>query len=71
MARAKKMYCFTCASDEQHRQLSADEQSWLRGRTGRRHVGDFFVCVAPGCRNLRTGFDKRPFADTIRLPEPD
>ncbi|WP_438293809.1 hypothetical protein [Streptomyces sp. HUAS TT7] len=62
------MYCDTCKSDEEHRPLDAEEKAWLRHRTGRKNVEDVWVCMRPGCRNLRTGFDKRPFAGHIRLP---
>jgi hypothetical protein len=65
------MHCYTCQTDEQHRQLGEDEKVWLRNRIGRNKVDEFWVCTATGCRNLRTGMNKRPFDITIRLPEPD
>ncbi|MFB7534570.1 hypothetical protein ACFC0C_41515 [Streptomyces sp. NPDC056178] len=68
---ADTMYCYTCESDEQHRRLNATEKVWLKNRTGRRTVEEFFMCKAPGCRNLRTGFNKRPFDPVIRVPVPD
>jgi hypothetical protein len=61
-------YCDTCKSHEEHRQLEPKEKDRLIRRTGRRKVDEFLVCTKPGCRNLRTGFDKRPFGDHIRLP---
>lgn len=67
----RQMYCFTCDSDEQHRALTTNEKVWLRAHTGRRAVEEFFMCGAPGCRNLRTGFNKRPFVPVIRVPLPD
>ncbi|MFJ6360895.1 hypothetical protein ACIQIE_06855 [Streptomyces globisporus] len=68
---ARAMYCYTCDSDEQHRSLTATEKTWLRGRTGRRSVDEFFVCEAPECRNVRSGFNKHPFDPVIRVPPPD
>jgi hypothetical protein len=65
------MYCYTCRSDEQHRRLTADEKTWLKNRTGRKSVEEFFMCTAPGCRNLRTGFSQHPFDPVIRVPVPD
>ncbi|MDH2393093.1 hypothetical protein QCN29_30820 [Streptomyces sp. HNM0663] len=66
--RDQKMYCYTCQSDEQHRPLMADEKIRLKNRTGRKNVDDVFMCTAPNCRNLRTGFNKRPFDPVIRMP---
>ncbi|WP_331749399.1 hypothetical protein OG520_43730 (plasmid) [Streptomyces sp. NBC_00984] len=68
---ADTMYCYTCESDEEHRRLNATEKVWLKNRTGRKTVEEFFMCKAPGCRNLRTGFNKRPFEPVIRVPLPD
>ncbi|MFD3638958.1 hypothetical protein [Streptomyces griseus] len=68
---SRAMYCATCDSDEQHRPLTADEKTWLRARTGRRSVDEFFVCKVPNCRNVRSGFNKHPFAPVIRVPLPD
>ncbi|MFE4336284.1 MULTISPECIES: hypothetical protein [unclassified Streptomyces] len=68
---ADTMYCYTCESDEEHRRLNATEKVWLKKRTGRKTVEEFFMCKAPGCRNLRTGFNKRPFEPVIRVPLPD
>ncbi|MFE7245990.1 hypothetical protein ACWD4L_39490 [Streptomyces sp. NPDC002596] len=65
------MYCYTCDSDEQHRPLTRDEKVWLKNRTGRRTVEEFFMCKAPSCRNVRSGFNKRPFDPVIRVPLPD
>ncbi|MGW3658937.1 hypothetical protein ACWD6R_26115 [Streptomyces sp. NPDC005151] len=65
------MYCFTCDSDEQHRPLTRNEKVWLKNRTGRRTVEEFFMCKAPSCRNVRSGFNKRPFDPVIRVPLPD
>lgn len=67
----RRMYCFTCDSDERHRALTTDEKVWLKALTGRRTVEEFFMCGATGCRNLRTGFNKRPFDPVIRVPLPD
>jgi hypothetical protein len=64
-------YCSTCDSDEEHRPLSTKEKVWLKNRTGRKSVEEFVMCMAQGCRNLRTGFDKRPFDPVIRVPLPD
>ncbi|MEI7032148.1 hypothetical protein [Streptomyces pratensis] len=68
---ARALYCRPCDSDEQHRRLTADEKNWLRKRTGRRSVEEFFLCTAPTCRNVRSGFNKRPFDPVIRLPQVD
>lgn len=65
------MYCFTCGSDEEHRPLTGNEKIWLKNRTGRRTVEEFFMCKAPSCRNVRSGFNKRPFDPVIRVPLPD
>lgn len=66
--QTQKMYCNTCESDEQHRRLTDDEKAWLKNFTRRKTVEDFFMCTAPGCRNLRTGWDKRPFTPVLRVP---
>jgi hypothetical protein len=29
------------------------------------------MCKAPDCRNVRAGFNKRPFDPLIRVPLPD
>ncbi|MEU1123906.1 hypothetical protein ABZ371_10110 [Streptomyces sp. NPDC005899] len=68
---SRPMYCSTCDTDEEHRPLTGDEKAWLRKRTGRKAVEEFFMCKAPECRNLRTGFNKRPFDPVIRVPLPD
>ncbi|MGW2262634.1 hypothetical protein ACWCXE_33300 [Streptomyces sp. NPDC001780] len=66
-----KMYCYTCQTDEKHRPLSSAEKGWLKNRTGMKNVEAFFMCMASGCRNLRTGFNQHPFDPVIRLPLPD
>jgi hypothetical protein len=66
--QTQKMYCNTCKSDEQHRRLTNDEKSWLKNLIRRKTVEEFFMCTAPGCRNLRTGFNKRPFDPVLRVP---
>lgn len=68
---SRAMYCYTCGSDEEHRPLTTTEKDWLRNRTGRKAVEEFFMCKAPECRNLRTGFNKHPFDPVIRVPLPD
>ncbi|WP_030687845.1 hypothetical protein [Streptomyces sp. NRRL B-1347] len=65
---AKEEFCYTCDRFEPHRKLTGRETAWLKNRLGRAGVHEFLVCLAPGCRNLRTGGNKRPFDDTIRLP---
>ncbi|RKN40519.1 hypothetical protein [Streptomyces hoynatensis] len=62
------MYCFTCGSGEPHRRLNDKEKDWLKKRLGRKSVDEFFICVAPGCRNTRTGLNKKPFDSPIRVP---
>ncbi|MEK8141968.1 hypothetical protein NKH18_02775 [Streptomyces sp. M10(2022)] len=57
---SRAMYCCTCDSDEQHRSLTANEKVWLKNLTGRKNVEEFFMCNAPSCRNVRSGFNKRP-----------
>lgn len=69
--RPHSMYCYTCDTDEEHRPLTAAEKVWLKNETGLKNVEDVFMCTKPGCRNLRTGFNKRPFDPVIRLPQPD
>ncbi|MDI3409440.1 hypothetical protein [Streptomyces cavernicola] len=69
MARTTEKYCFTCDSYEEHRKLDEEEQAKLRRRLGRSSVNEFLVCVAPDCFNLRTGWNKRPFPEPIRLSE--
>ncbi|WP_254886291.1 hypothetical protein [Streptomyces sp. NA02950] len=69
--RPHSMYCYTCGSDEQHRPLTTAEKAWLKNRTGRKSVEEFFMCTKSGCRNLRTGFKQRPFDPVIRVPLPD
>ncbi len=63
------MPCYTCKSDEEHRPLTSSERDWLKKDTGRKNVDNFFVCTAPGCRNLRTGFNQHPFDHVKRLPQ--
>jgi hypothetical protein len=65
------MFCYTCDSDEPHRPLTALEKTWLKERTSRKNVEGFFMCKAPNCRNVRAGFNKRPFDPVIRIPLPD
>jgi hypothetical protein len=65
------MYCYTCDSDEQHRPLTAPEKVWLKSQTHQRNVEGTFMCKAPSCRNVRTGFNKRPYEPVIRVPLPD
>ncbi|MDT0465518.1 MULTISPECIES: hypothetical protein [Streptomyces] len=69
------MYCFTCDTDQPHRELNRAEQSWLEERLGRAAVREFRMCEAvldtesgKQCRNLRTGGNKKPFARPIRVP---
>ncbi|MGA6154985.1 hypothetical protein ACPEIC_16745 [Stenotrophomonas sp. NPDC087984] len=69
--REQKMYCYTCGTDELHRRLTADEKVWVKNSTRRKSVEDVFMCKAPSCRNLRTGFQKRPFDPVLRLPLPE
>ncbi|MFE9867946.1 hypothetical protein ACFYPZ_35495 [Streptomyces sp. NPDC005506] len=64
-------FCYTCDSDEPHRPLTSLEKSWLKERTSRKNVEGFFMCKAPNCRNVRSGFNKRPFDPVIRVPLPD
>ncbi|MYQ79808.1 MULTISPECIES: hypothetical protein [unclassified Streptomyces] len=68
--KAQTLFCYTCNSDEMHRPLTDDEKSWLRGETGRAKVDEFFMCEAPTCRNVRSGYVKRPFHPVIRIPVP-
>ncbi|MER7699236.1 MULTISPECIES: hypothetical protein [unclassified Streptomyces] len=68
---SRSLYCHPCDADERHRPLTPDEKSWLRRRTGRRSVEEFFMCEAPSCRNLRSGFNKRPFDPVLRVPLTD
>ncbi|MFH9068166.1 hypothetical protein [Streptomyces alboflavus] len=67
----KTEYCWTCDSDHPHRKLEGPEESWLKERLGRASVHEFLVCLAPKCRNLRTGSNKKPFPDAMRLPHFD
>ena len=46
-------------------------RAWLKERTSRRNVEGFFMCTAPNCRNVRAGFNKRPFDPVIRIPLPE
>lgn len=73
--RTKRDYCWTCGADQQHRQLDKKEEDWLKERLGRSGVGEFWLCVnvldvdsGKQCRNLRTGFNKKPFAEPIKVP---
>ncbi|WP_328898679.1 MULTISPECIES: hypothetical protein [unclassified Streptomyces] len=68
--KAQTLFCYTCDSREMHRPLADDEKSWLRGKTGRMKVDEFFMCEAPECRNVRSGYVKRPFNPVIRIPAP-
>lgn len=66
MANPRKLYCETCRHDEKHSPLTKDQQDKLRDATGRRYVGDFFVC---DCGTLRTGLHSSPFDRPRRLPD--
>lgn len=68
-------YCWTCKAEQQHRQLTKAEEDWLKERLGRAKVGEFWLCenvldpeTGKQCRNLRKGFDKKPFDTPIRVP---
>ncbi|MER5985745.1 hypothetical protein [Streptomyces sp. NPDC001787] len=65
------MYCYTCDSDEQHRPLTSLEKAWLKSQTRQKNVEGLFMCKAPSCRNVRSGFNKRPYDPVIRIPLPD
>ncbi|MGW0993614.1 hypothetical protein ACWD5V_09925 [Streptomyces sp. NPDC002523] len=74
----KKEYCYTCDAEQPHRRLNAAETDLLKERLGRASVDDFLICEAVldaetgrQCRNLRTGFKKKPFARPIKLPVPE
>lgn len=64
----QEKYCYTCGSHEEHRPLTDVEKVWLREKADKKYVDDVLMCKKPGCRNLRTGFDKHPFDPVIRLP---
>ncbi|MEU3094580.1 hypothetical protein ABZ690_07115 [Streptomyces sp. NPDC006967] len=73
--RTKRDYCWTCGTDQQHRRLNKKEEDWLKERLGRSGVGEFRLCVnvldvdsGKQCRNLRTGFNKKPFPEPIKVP---
>ncbi|MDR3079317.1 MAG: hypothetical protein LBV60_00040 [Streptomyces sp.] len=74
----KPKYCFTCDADQPHRPLTRAEEDWLKKRLGRASVHEFLMCEAEldagtkkQCRNLRTGMNKKPFAQPIRVPVPE
>lgn len=73
MPSEKPYYCHTCDSDEGHRPLVADEKQWLKNRLVKRNVDNYLMCVAPGCRHVRTGFTKCAGTpdNHIRIPEPE
>jgi hypothetical protein len=71
VARSRILSCITCGRREPHRWLNSAERQTLRAATGRKYVGDFLVCVAPGCGTLRTGFNQSPFDKPRKLPEPE
>ncbi|MFF9284397.1 hypothetical protein [Streptomyces griseosporeus] len=71
-------YCHTCDADQPHRPLNQAEASLLRERLGRASVHEFWICEAvldtgtgSRCRNLRTGWNKKPFDQPIKLPVPE
>ncbi|WP_369236686.1 hypothetical protein AB5J56_29360 [Streptomyces sp. R21] len=66
MANPRKMYCETCGHDETHRTLTKTEQDKLRNSTGRKYIGDFFVC---DCGTLRTGLSSNPFDRPRKLKD--
>jgi hypothetical protein len=70
MASDKPIYCSTCDSFEPHRPLSGAEKTWLKDRIRARNVDNYLMCTAQGCRNLRTGMNKAPFAPELRVPPP-
>ena len=68
-------YCVTCGGYQRHRRLDKKEEDWLKERLGRSGVGEFWLCVnvldpdtGRQCRNLRTGWDKKPFTPPIKMP---
>ncbi|MFF8030940.1 MULTISPECIES: hypothetical protein [unclassified Streptomyces] len=73
--RTMNDYCVTCGGYQRHRRLDKKEEDWLKERLGRSGVGEFWLCVnvldpdtGRQCRNLRTGFNKKPFAEPIKAP---
>ncbi|MFE2282179.1 hypothetical protein ACFXAE_34080 [Streptomyces sp. NPDC059454] len=73
--RTTREFCWTCDSEQQHRQLNKAEQEELKKRLGRVSVSEFRLCVnvldpdtGKQCRNLRTGWDKKPFTPPIKMP---
>ncbi|MEU9876899.1 hypothetical protein [Streptomyces phaeochromogenes] len=72
-----KRSCITCKSpEEEHRFLESQETASLKKLTGKKNVDGFMVCEAllpdgeKRCRNLRTYWDKKPFKEPLRLPDP-
>ncbi|MFE7034800.1 hypothetical protein ACFU9Y_31290 [Streptomyces sp. NPDC057621] len=70
--------CITCKSpEEEHRFLNPKEAALLKKRLDLKNVDGYMVCLAPlgdgtkQCRNVRKYFDKKPFQEPLRLPEPE
>ncbi|MFD7699392.1 hypothetical protein [Streptomyces caelestis] len=73
--RTTTEFCWTCGSEQPHRRLGKAEEEALKERLGRASVSEFRLCVnvldpdtGKQCRNLRTGWDKKPFTPPIKLP---
>ncbi|MEU7260905.1 hypothetical protein AB0B21_34635 [Streptomyces rimosus] len=64
----RELYCATCRSREQHVALdSRGQRQILREKTGRAPDG-FWMCIRPGCRNVRTYWEDEPFDEPFRMP---
>ncbi|MFK0132443.1 RNA polymerase sigma factor [Streptomyces rubiginosohelvolus] len=64
----KPMYCRACDSDEPHRKLNSEEEEWLKKRCMRKSVEEFLLCLAPGCRRVRTFANTHPLAEPLHVP---
>ncbi|MBV1941716.1 hypothetical protein KUF83_34930 [Streptomyces sp. BV286] len=64
--------CFTCGSRESHRPPADErERVWLRERTGKKYVEDYWMCTKGDCRNVRYAWVDDPFHPPVRMPEFD
>jgi hypothetical protein len=56
----RTLHCIACGSNTVHRKLTQAEAQYDQRAIGHRYVEGFFVCLASGCRKLRTGFNANP-----------
>ncbi|OON80774.1 hypothetical protein [Streptomyces tsukubensis] len=68
-----KLYCETCKADEEHRELSGErERGWVRSKTGKKYVHDYWMCANGDCRRVRYRWSSRsPRPVMMKMPDFD